>query len=142
MIETRLIRYAILLGTVFLFSFAVYHNGYKAGEANIQAKWDSQVAELKANYEAQLAASKLIEDKQNAINAKIQTSYNRDTRILAERLRDLPDTTCAVTMPTTTESTSGTTTTPETPTSFRASDALADTLQCSKLIEWVKANGF
>ena len=138
MIKTRLVRYAIWLGTVLLYSFAVYHNGYKAGEVNIQAQWDKQTAQLKSAYEAQLAASKLIEDKQNAINAKIQTDYNRDTRILAERLRDLPPSTCTVSEAA--KSTTGTTATAEASTSFRASDALSDTLQCSKLIEWVKEN--
>ena len=137
MIDTRLVRYAIWISSILFYSFIVYHSGYKSGEVTIQTKWDEQTAQLKLEYDKQLALAKAQEDKQNASNSKIQTAYNRDTRILSERLRDLPSSTCTVSE--NTEGSTGIDTTAEITTSFRSSDALSDTLQCSKLIEWVKS---
>jgi hypothetical protein len=136
MINWLAIRYAAYLGAILLYSFMCYQQGEKA----TQTLWDKEKAELLAQYNRAVIAAQQQEDKQNEITKRIQTRYNIDTRILTDRLLHVSEE-CSFTVPAPTESTAGTAPAVEARASFKVSDAISDTNQCTKLIEWVKEQG-
>lgn len=132
-----LVALTMLSGVVYL----VRHDGIVAGRAEVQTKWDADKAEQAKLYNAQLAEAKYTEAKQNAISEKLAKDYQHDVSVLARRLRDNTST-CTVTVSGEPNATAGVSPAAADSITYRQADALADLVQCSKLIEWVKTQGF
>jgi len=126
-----LIVVTMLSGTVYL----IRHDGIVAGRAEVQTKWDADKAEQAKLYNEQLAQAKYTEAKQNAISEKLAENYKSNLGVLARRLRDNTST-CTVTLPQESNTASGVSPAATDSITYRQADALADLVQCSKLIEW------
>ena len=127
-----LVVLTMLSGTVYF----IRHDGIVAGRAEVQTKWDTDKAEQAKLYNAQLAEAKYTEAKQNAISEKLAKNYQSNLGVLTRRLRDNTST-CTVSLSEEPSPTAGTGAATTNSITYRQVDALADLVQCSKLIEWV-----
>jgi hypothetical protein len=153
-LQTKAIAALVALTMLSGLAYIVRHNGVVAGRAEVQAAWDTDKAERKVIADNQAASARETERKQNEISKKLAENYKFDVSLLANRLRDyglqdaqiMSGSECVrvadggrSAMPSQTDSAAGITATSTAGTLIKYSDALSDTLQCSKLIEWVKA---
>jgi hypothetical protein len=142
----------------------LYHKGVENGIAEEQVKTvavQKEYNEYKANNELQIAKqireNELIKIEQDKKYAESKADYNRDTLLLSERLRDAASVLCGEEQPpmrvatevgstvstkadSSTRVTKAVASATSTRPTFEYTDALEDTLQCSKLIDFVKLN--
>lgn len=141
---------------------AIYSKGVGTGVATeskktvaVQVSFDeykTSIANQLSKAKAEALALKLEQEKKYA---KSQADYRHDTTLLAERLRDFGGVLCGEEqialrvdgsgsnpLPTETRNPSGTSKAPQAPAiagqGVSLADALSDTLQCSRLIDFVK----
>lgn len=134
----------------------LYHKGYSNGQESKQAEWNKVTAEQRKISAKQAEESRQKEKAQDETTRKLQSKYSQTRADLDNALRNIrlcdfgtlprqdgmrvagsPEDSMSRDSKIPTGATSAST--PGTTVTF--GDALKDTLQCTTLIEWVKAQG-